>query len=154
MNLDQKHLFTLNLDVAPLDARQIGAMSTGRRVIVPIIGGRFQGERLQGTVEPGGYDWAFFRQDGVMEIDVRLVLNTDTEELLYMSYRGRLIAHADVHKRMAKGEKVEDDEYSLTTVVEFETGAERLAWLNDAIAVGVGRQTGYQPTYEVFEVGR
>ncbi len=153
INLDHQHLFTLKLNVQPFDAHQIGAMSTGRRVIVPVTGGSFKGERLSGTVEPGGYDWAFFRNDGVMKIDVRLVLKTDTDELVYISYHGRLIAQADVHKRMAKGEKIADDEYSLTTQVSFETGAERLTWLNDVVAVGVGRQEGYQPTYEIFTVG-
>ena len=154
MNLNHTHLFTLSLDVAPLDSYQIGAMSTGRRVIVPINGGSFKGDRLQGMVEPGGYDWAFFRKDGVMEIDVRLVLKTYSDELIYLSYRGRLLASVDVHKRMAKGEEISDDDYSLTTTVAFETSAEGLEWLNNVVAVGVGRQEGYQPTYEVFQVGR
>lgn len=153
MQLNYTHLMTLNLDVEPMAAHQIGTTQLGRRVIVPITGGRFEGENLEGTVEPGGYDWATFQSSGGMNIDVRLVLRFANDDLVYMRYQGRLLASADVHKRMATGEQVNNDEFSLTTTVKFETGAESLKWLNDVIAVGVGRQSGYQPTYEIFKVG-
>jgi len=54
---------------------------------------------------------------------------------------------------MAAGEQVAPEEFSLTTIAEFETAAENLKWLNSTIAVGVGRQSGYQPTYEIFKIG-
>ena len=152
MHLKYKHIFTLSLDVETLKAHQIGSMPTGRRVIVPIKGGSFKGDRLQGVVESGGYDWVLFRQDGVMEIDVRLVLTTGGNELVYLNYKGRLIANSDVHARMAKQETIDATEYSLTVFANFETSATRLDWLNNVIAVGVGRQEGFQPTYEVYEI--
>ena len=153
MNLQHNHIMTLKLDVAPQEAHQIGNMESGRRLIVPITGGTFEGEPLKGTVEPGGHDWAFFQPDGIMKIDVRLVLRTDQDELIYLQYRGRLIAEPQVHQRMAAGEQVAPEEFSLTTIVDFETAAENLKWLNSTIAVGVGRQSGYQPTYEIFKIG-
>ncbi len=153
MLLPHTHLFSLTLDVEPLKAVQIGKMKLGRRVIVPIKGGVFEGERLQGTVEPGGHDWAFFQADGTMKIDVRLVLRTHDGELIYMEYQGRLIASSTTHRKMAAGETINRNEYSLTTVVKFETSVEKLKWLNDTVAVGSGAQSGYQPTYEVFAVG-
>ena len=163
MNLQHNHIMTLKLDVAPQKAHQIGNMESGRRLIVPITGGTFEGEPLigqtlksqllKGTVEPGGHDWAFFQPDGIMKIDVRLVLRTDQDELIYLQYRGRLIAEPQVHQRMAAGEQVAPEEFSLTTIVDFETAAENLKWLNSTIAVGVGRQSGYQPTYEIYKIG-
>ncbi len=153
MNLSSKHLFTMALDVDPSKAHQIGNTAEGRRLIVPIIGGKFEGVDLTGTVEPTGYDWVRFRTDGAMIIDVRLVLLTDDGEHIYMSYQGRLLADKEVHKKMAQGQEIDPDEYSLVTKVSFETGAEKYLWLNDVIAIGQGRQSGYQPTYEVFAVG-
>lgn len=153
MTLQHNHIMTLKLDVAPEKAHQIGSTEAGRRLIVPINGGTFDGETMQGTVEPGGHDWAFFQPDGIMKIDVRLVLRSDQDELIYLKYKGRLIAVPDVHQRMASGEQVAPDDFSLTTVVEFETAAENLKWLNNTIAVGVGRQSGYQPTYEIYKIG-
>ena len=39
---------------APLE---LGETPQGRRRIIGITGGRFSGERLRGTVRPGGADW-------------------------------------------------------------------------------------------------
>jgi len=90
MNLQHNHIMTLKLDVATQEAHQIGNMESGRRLIVPITGGTFEGEplsgqHLKGIVEPGGHDWAFFQPDGIMKIDVRLVLRTDQGEDLLQS---------------------------------------------------------------------
>jgi hypothetical protein len=45
-----------------------------------------------------------------------------------------------------------DADYSLLTVPRFETGAAGYAWLNDVIAVGVGRQTAQGPIYQLHEI--
>lgn len=95
-----------------------------------------------------------FTQDGVMNIDVRLILSTNEQELIYTQYQGRLLVADDsIHKKIALDEKLESDEYSLVTSVKFETSSERFNWLNNVVAVAEGRQTGYQPSYEIFEIG-
>ncbi len=43
--------------------------------------------------------------------------------------------------------------HSLVTVAKFECGDERYTWLNDVIAVGMGEQEGFNPTYTIFEIG-
>ena len=48
MNLQHNHIMTLKLDVAPQKAHQIGNMESGRRLIVQITGGTFEGEPLIG----------------------------------------------------------------------------------------------------------
>src|SRR5690348_16058729 len=47
-------LFTMSLQVAGMQA--IGATPSGNRRIGFVAGGSFQGERLRGTVLPGGAD--------------------------------------------------------------------------------------------------
>jgi hypothetical protein len=151
-SLPHKHLITLRLDVDSVGAAQIGMTPEGRRTIAPVTGGTFQGERLSGKVLPGGADWVRFRTDGTMMIDVRLTLQTDDGALIYLSYQGRFIGAADAMAQLAQGKTLEPDSYSLVTVVKFECGNERYAWLNDVIAVGLGEQSGFNPVYTVYEI--
>lgn len=151
--LRSQHLLTLHLDVAFGAMLSIGAMAQGRRRIASITGGRFEGDRLRGDVLPGGADWVINRPDGHMAIDVRIALRTDDGALIYCSYQGLFrAASAEAMVRFSKGEPLGEPEYTLRTVVRFESGAERYRWLNDAVAIGVGRQTPAGPVYEVHEV--
>src|ERR1700761_8626248 len=68
------HLMTMTLSVSSMQA--IGATPNGNRRIGLVAGGTFQGERLRGTVLPGGADWIIVRGDGSTTLDVRLVLET------------------------------------------------------------------------------
>lgn len=150
--LASAHLMTLNLDVAFGEMLAIGVTAVGRRRIAPILGGSFEGERLRGTVLPGGADWVINRPDGAMAIDVRIALKTDDAALIYCTYQGLFRAAPEAMARFNRGERLDDGDYRLRTLVRFETGAERYGWLNDGIAVGVGRQTTVGPIYTIFEV--
>jgi hypothetical protein len=150
--LSADHLLTLRLDVAFDAMIGIGATPQGRRRIAPIRGGRFEGARLAGDVLPGGADWVINRPDGVMVIDVRVALRTDDGAHIYLTYQGRFKAEAKAMARFNRGERLADADYSLRVVARFETGAEAYQWLNDVIAVGVGRQTDEGPVYEIFEI--
>jgi len=150
--LPSRHLTTLHLDVGFNAMVGIGATPQGRRRIAPILGGRFEGERLTGVVLPGGADWVINRPDGVMVIDVRITLMTHDGVPVYCAYQGLFRAEAEAMARFNRGEQLPPDAYSLRTVTRFESGAAGYAWLNDLLAIGVGRQTGGGPVYEIFEV--
>jgi hypothetical protein len=151
--LPHKHLITLRLDVDSAGAAQIGRTPEGQRTIAPVTGGTFRGERLSGKVLPGGADWVRFRADGTMMIDVRLTLQTNDGALIYLSYEGRFIGAAGAMALLAQGKTLEPGSYSLVTVAKFESGDERYAWLNDVIAVGTGKQSGFDPVYSIYEIG-
>ena len=70
------HLFDMHIDVDP-GYVDTGLGHLGRRLVASITGGVFEGERLKGTVRPGGGDWLLNRTDGVTQLDVRLALETD-----------------------------------------------------------------------------
>ncbi|MFJ9038098.1 DUF3237 domain-containing protein [Streptomyces sp. NPDC102406] len=132
-------LFDMVDDLAPrLD---MGAGPLGRRVFFGATGGRFEGPRLRGEVLPSGGDWALFRSDGSMALDVRLTLRTHDGELLHMTYNGRLItppgARADVAD-LARRHLVDPARYYFRTNPLFETGSTRYAWLNDIVCVATG----------------
>jgi hypothetical protein len=151
--LQHKHLMTLSLDVASDRAANIGVVARGRRTIVPIMGGRFSGTQLSGTVMPGGADWVILRSDGVMEIDVRITLETHSGALIYLTYTGFFSGAHDAMKKLAKGEVLHDSDFNLTVTARAECSDEGLAWLNTATIVGVGTQSGFNPTYDFFVVG-
>ena len=151
--LQHRHLITMTLTVDFAGMTSIGQTPAGLRRIAPVTGGRFTGERLNGEVLPGGNDWVINRTDGVMVIDVRLMLRTDDGALIYLTYQGRFLAAPDVMARFAKGALLDPSEYSLAMVAKFECGDERFAWLNNIIAVGTGAQTLTGPVYSIFVIG-
>lgn len=152
-SLPYKHLLTLSLDVNSAATITVGRTSGGQRKIAPITGGNFSGERLNGSVAPGGADWVVLRDDGALLIDVRLTLLTDDGAVIYLSYEGRFMGASDAMAKLAQGATLQPERYSLVIVAKFECGDDRYAWLNDIIAVGVGEQAGFSPTYSIFEIG-
>lgn len=152
--LPYQHLMTLHLDVDSASSLPIGMTTKGRRTIAPIKGGHFDGAKLSGKVLPGGADWVILRNDGVMKIDVRLCLKTDHGAHIYLSYEGQFVAEAEALKALASGAKLEPESYNLTVVAKLETGDESLGWLEDAIVVGAGKQSGFNPTYDFFVIGQ
>lgn len=143
-------LLTLTLKVGPL--QKLGAGPMGERLVGVVDGGTFEGERLRGTVMPGGSDWIIARPDGVMQLDVRLVLKTDDDALIGMTYRGWRHGPEAVMARLGRGEPVDPSEYYFRTTVMFETGAAKYLWLTRMAAVGTGHRPPGGPVYHVFEV--
>jgi hypothetical protein len=148
--LNTQLLFTLTGTVgAP---SEIGVLPQGRRRIIPIEGGEFEGPRIRGRVLPFGADWMLIRPDGVAVIDVRATLQTDDDALIYMRYGGYRHGPADVMQALADGEDVDPATYYFRIAVILETGAEKYSWLNQIAAVGIGRRVPEGPVYDVYEV--
>lgn len=120
---------------APLE---VGQTPLGERRVIPIVGGHFTGERLRGTVLPGGADFQVVRADGAALLDARYTLQTDDGALIYVSNLGIRYAEPEVLARLRRREEVEPTEYYFRTTPQFETGAEEYAWLNNLVAVCSG----------------
>ncbi len=150
--LDAKLLFRLDLDIGYAHVQNIGTTTAGRRIVAPVDGGAFAGDRLRGTVLPGGADWVTFRGDGAMMIDVRLTLKTDDDALVLMFYQG--IAHAppDVMAAFNQRKVVPVASVYARTTPRFETSAPQYDWLNRIVAVSKGCRTASGPMYNVFEI--
>jgi hypothetical protein len=71
-----------------LIAETAAAIPAGSRNIVPVLNGTFEGPRLKGTITGPGGDWTTRRPDGVTILDVRLILQTDDNQRIYVTYRG------------------------------------------------------------------
>jgi len=143
-------LFTLTGRVS--SPQEIGASPSGQRRIVPIEGGDFKGPKLRGMVLPGGADWMLVRPDGVAQINVRMTLQTDDGDLIFMKYGGFRHGPTDVMDRLARGEAVEPTEYYFRITPLFETGSQKYAWLNKIITIGAGHKLANGPVYYVYEI--
>ena len=147
------HLFDIVIDLNP--RLNIGDGPLGRRILFGAAGGSFGGERLRGEVLPGGGDWALFRADGAMSLDVRLTLRTHDDALVHMTYGGRWITPPELRADMAdpvRRHQVDPAGYYFRTNPLFETGAKPYAWLNDIVCVGVGYLVEGGIAYRVSQV--
>src|ERR1041384_3460711 len=88
----------------PLD---LGPVPGGRRRIVQILGGTFEGSDLKGRVLPGGADWQIVRADGLAELDTRYTLETDDGKLIYVQNPGIRHAPPEVTAKLMKGRSEE-----------------------------------------------
>src|SRR3569623_3356080 len=55
----------------------VGSTPLGKRNIVPITGGTFEGPGIRGTIVPGGWDWQLVRADGCVDVHADYMLRTD-----------------------------------------------------------------------------
>ncbi|MEU8636148.1 DUF3237 domain-containing protein [Amycolatopsis sp. NPDC048633] len=143
-----EHLFDLVVDLDD-------PLPIGPRVLFGAAGGTFDGPRLRGEVVRGGGDWAQFRKDGTMTLDVRLTLRTHDGALVHLSYGGRWVIPADLRDAVAdprRRHEVDPAGYYFRTNPLFETGSPDYAWLNDVVGVGSGYLVDGGIAYRVAEV--
>jgi hypothetical protein len=119
---------------------EVGTVPGGRRRIVQVLGGTFEGSGLKGRILPGGGDWQMVRADGLAELDTRYTLETDDGKVIYIQNAGILHASPEVTARLMKGEPVDPSQVYFRTVPKFETSAPELAWLMRSIFVGTGER--------------
>jgi hypothetical protein len=143
-------LMMLQVVVAPL--QKLGAVPNGARVIAPITGGTFEGPRLRGKVLAGGGDWTLSRSDAVLELDLRITLETDDGALINMSSFGLRHGPPEVLAALARGESVDPAKYYFRTAPRFETSAPSYAFLNRLIAVASGDRRATGPIYAINEI--
>ena len=131
---------------------EIGAVARGRRRIIPIQGGTFEGPGLRGTVLAGGADWQIVRADGLSELDARYVLQTDAGELVYVQNMGIRHAPPEITKKLLAGEDVDPSLVYFRTVPTFETAAPNLQWLTRAVFVATGERHPNDVIIRVWKV--
>ncbi len=145
-----EHLLTIVLDVPTI--RDLGPTPYGNRRIAQIAGGHFEGPKIKGKVLAGGGDWLLLRHDGVLQLDVRVTLETDDKHLVYMTYKGFRHGPKDVIDRLNRGEPVDPSLYYFRSTPYFETSSDKYAWLNRICSVATGQRTASGPTYHVYQV--
>jgi hypothetical protein len=142
----------MTLQVAVSGAQKIGAVPHGTRVTAPVPSGHFEGPRLRGKVLPGGADWTLLRGDGVLELDLRLTLETEDGALIHMTSFGLRHGPPEVLAALSRGEVVDPATYYFRTTPRFETAHPKYAFLNRLLAVASGDRRAGGPIYTIDEV--
>jgi hypothetical protein len=146
------HQLLMTLEVLVGSPRKIGAVPQGIRATVAITGGTFEGPRLRGQVLPGGSDWTLLRSDDVLELDLRLTLQTDDNASISMTSFGLRHGPPAVIAALGRGEAVDPSLYYFRTAPRFETAAPRYEFLNRLVAIAVGERRARGPIYSIFEI--
>jgi hypothetical protein len=128
---------TLRLSTAP--TQDIAQGPHGTRVTFPITGGSFEGERLRGKVLSGGDDWTVKRSDGVVDLDLRITLETDDASLIHMTFEG-------IRDDGAPGAPY------FRTLPRFEAAEPKYAFLNRLLAVGIAEIRADGPVHVIDEL--
>ena len=148
--IDTKPLFHLEAEVA---TPQISPQSPlGERRFIPVTGGAFSGERLNGKLLSGGSDCQLIRADGVADLDIRVTLQCDDETIIFMKGLGMRHGPNEVLERIAKGEAVDRSEYYFRETMMFEAPTGKHEWLNRIIAIGVGERQRDVVIIDAFEL--
>ena len=121
-----QHVLTLVVTVDELV--EVGESDKGIRKYVPITGGYFagqhvNGESLSGDVLPGGADWQLKRPDGVLEIDALYSIRTSDGQTIIIHNSG-IASQAD-----------EGGPY-VRTIPKFQAPKGKYDWLNQRVFTG------------------
>src|SRR3954471_4104531 len=148
--MHSRPLMTVRIAAAP--PQKLGAVPHGIRSIIPVTGGDFEGPRLRGKVLPGGGDWLLLRDDGVLELDLRVTLETDDHALIYMTFQGLRHGPPEVIAALGRGEVVDPASVYFRTLPRFETATPAYTFLNRIVTVGVGETRPDGAVHRIEEI--
>jgi len=143
-------IYTATITVG--EVQELGETHMGRRRIIPITGGTFEGPGLSGDILPGGADWQVVRADGAAQLEARYTMRARDGALIYVENRGYRHGPAEVMARLAAGEAVDPADYYFRATPTFETSSPELAWLNQTICVASGTRRADAVILDVYAV--
>ena len=148
-SVKSEYLMTL---YAPLDAPQ--AIDATLYVYNVPTGGWVDGPKIKGKIIPPSGDWLRILPSGASRLDVRLTVQTDDAQLIYVTYNGIAQCGKEASAKYFKGEVMKADDCYFHTAPTFQTKSEKYAWLNGVQAVGnvVAFKSGEAPfvKYDLF----
>ena len=131
---------------------ELGQTPWGRRRVIAVTGGEFDGPLLTGKVLPGGADWQVVHEDGTATIDTRYTLECHDGALISVATRGCRHGPLEVLGRIASGEPVDPSEYYFRVAIQYETSAPQYEWLNWIVAVASALRLSDQVVYDAYVV--
>ena len=131
---------------------ELGTTLWGRRRVIPIAGGDFDGPLLRGTILAGGADWQVVHPDGMATIDTRYTLQTDDGALVSVATQGMRHGPPEVLARIAAGQHVDPAEYYFRVAIRYEVAEAEYAWLNRIVAVASAIRLANAVVYDAYVV--
>jgi hypothetical protein len=119
--------FALQLRVTLGEAFGINNTQHGRRTVIPITGGTFEGPGIKGTIINGGADYQLNGADGRTELEAIYCIKTDDDVYIHVRNRGIIANSKD-----ADGKPT----FYFKAAPQFEAPADsKYGWLNNALFV-------------------
>ncbi|MGY4689466.1 DUF3237 domain-containing protein [Salibacterium sp. K-3] len=143
--------FLADMELTVEGAHAAGRTTAGERRIIRVTGGRMRGEVNAGVV-PGGDDWITVREDGTILQDVRILLHTDDDAYIMMTYRGIRTGPKSVLEQLDRNEEVDPSAYYFRTAPVFETASPAYDWLNRRLFVSRGIRLPGKVNYSIYTV--
>ena len=119
--------FALQLKVTLGQAFSIENTQHGRRTVIPITGGTFEGPGIKGTIINGGADYQLANAQGRTELEAIYCIKTDDDIYIHVRNRGIIAGGQD-----ADGKPT----FYFTAAPQFEAPADsKYVWLNNALFI-------------------
>lgn len=148
--MELEHVADFRIEVAaPL---VIGQTAEGLRRVVPILGGRITGERLNGRILPAGADFQVIRADGYTTLEARYTALLDDGAMLYIVNTGVRYGAPEVMARITRGEAVDPALVYFRTMPRFEIAGAAYQWLARPLFIASGARHPAHVELQVFEV--
>lgn len=120
--------FAFDIKVKCSAPETVGATYFGKRIVIPIIGGTFEGPGIKGEVLPGGADYQYLDTiTGRTQLEAIYCIKTDDNVIIHVRNKGMLKGGKDSNGK---------DYFYFRTVPTFEAPLDsKYAWLNDSIFI-------------------
>jgi hypothetical protein len=102
----------------------VGETPIGKRNIVPITGGSFEGAGLKGKIMPGGWDWQLVHPSGCFELHADYMIQTGDGVIIHVVNQGMTCPNAS------------GKQDALFTTPVFEAPKGKYDWLNGGVYLG------------------
>jgi hypothetical protein len=115
----------------------IGQTPTGFRMYGYLAGGEVTGPKINGKVRPlGGGDWGILRDDDIIDINARIVIETHDGAMIDTTYTGVVMLPEHGTERVKQGKLTV--KCPLRTVPRMVTAHPAYAWANRTQFIGIG----------------
>ncbi len=117
--------FALQLKVTLGQAFSIENTQHGRRTVIPITGGTFEGPGIKGTIVNGGADYQLANAQGRTELEAIYCIKTDDGIYIHVRNRGIIANTKDANGNQS---------FYFRCAPQFEAPADsKYGWLNNAL---------------------
>ena len=117
--------FALQLKVTLGEAFGINNTQHGRRTVIPITGGTFEGPGIKGTIVSGGADYQLANADGRTELEAIYCIKTDDGVYIHVRNRGIIANTKDADGKPS---------FYFRCAPQFEAPADsKYGWLNNSL---------------------
>jgi hypothetical protein len=149
-SVQTEYLMTLHVPLAPPLAIDQSMLVIGAST----PGGWVEGPRIKGKLVGPAGDWLRVMPSGVLRQDVRGTIQTDTNDLIFVSYNSAIQCSKEQMDRLNAGEELKTGDCYFITAPTFETKSEKYGWINAVQAVGkmTSLKFGDHIEYDIFAV--